>query len=144
MTLLADASVLLVREDVDDPHHEVARALLEGSEPVATLDLAYYEVTNVAIRAWDDSSAAGRLRETVAALADDGGLVRADEALVARAAELTARHALSAYDAAYVAAASVIDARLVSCDVRDLVSAGLALSPTAALACHAPERPTEP
>ena len=134
MTWLADASVLLAREDADDAYHEAARALLQGPEPIATLDLAYYEITNVAVRAWGDSAAASRLRETVEALADDGGLVRADGALVARAADLAAEHALSAYDAAYVAAPGVIGARLVSCDVRDLVSAGLALSPSAALA----------
>lgn len=133
MTWLADASVLLAREDVDDAHHNYARALLEGPEPVATLDLAYYEVTNVAIRAWGDASAARRLRGLVAALGDDGGLVRADEALVAGAADLAARHRLSSYDAAYVAAASAIGARLVSCDMRDLVSVGLALSPAEAV-----------
>lgn len=133
MTWLADASVLLAREDLDDAHHADACALLEGPGPVATLDLAYYEVTNVAVRAWADAAAATRLRGLVAALADDGGLVRADEVLVSRAAELASRHRLSAYDAAYVAAASAIGARLVSCDVRDLVSAGLAVSPAAAL-----------
>ena len=134
MTWLADASVLLAREDVDDVQHDHARELLEGPEPVATLDLAYYEVTNVAIRAWGDAAAARRLRGLVAALADDGGVVRADDNLISRVSELAAEHRLSSYDAAYVAAASAIGARLVSCDVRDLVSAGLALLPAEALA----------
>lgn len=130
MTWLADASVLLAREDAEDAHHDAARQLLGGSEPVATLDLAYYEVTNVAVRAWRDRSAARRLQGVVSALAGDGGLVRADEALLAAAADLATMHELSAYDAAYVAAATTIGARLVSCDLRDLVSRGLALSPT--------------
>lgn len=129
MTWLADASVLLAREDVGDPHHDGARRLLSGPEPVATLDLAYYEVTNVAVRAWHDLSAARRLRGAVRALQDDGGLVRCDEALVAAATELAESYELSAYDAAYVAAATTIGARLVSCDVRDLVSSRLAVLP---------------
>lgn len=129
MTWLADASVLLAREDVGDPHHDGARSLLSGPEPIATLDLAYYEVTNVAVGAWHDLSAARRLRGAVRALQDDGGLVRCDEALVAAATELAESHDLSAYDAAYVAAATTIGARLVSCDVRDLVSSGLAVLP---------------
>lgn len=126
---LLDASVLLAREDVDDTHHDHARLLLERPEPIATLDLAYYEVTNVALRAWDDVPAARRLRGVVAALEADGGLIRCDEALIAASAELATTHRLSAYDAAYVAAAEAIGLRLVSCDVRDLVSGGLALSP---------------
>lgn len=131
-TWLADASVLLAGEDAADVHHEDARRLLEGADPVATLDLAFYEVMNVAIRAWGDRSAAERLRGVVAAIERDGGLVRADETLLAAAADLAATHGLSGYDAAYVAAASAAGARLVSCDIRDLVSVGFALSPAAA------------
>jgi len=133
MTVLLDASVLLAREDADDAHHDHARRLLAGPEPVATLDLAYYEVTNVAIRAWSDPAAAQRLRRLVAVIAMDGGLVRCDEPLLAAAADLTAAHRLSAYDAGYVAAAAAVGARLVSCDVRDLVSQGLATTPGDAL-----------
>jgi predicted nucleic acid-binding protein len=81
-TWLVDASVLLSREDADDPNHPDARRLLEGSSPVATLDLAYYEVTNVAIRRWGDSQAATRLRGVVAAIEEDGGLIRANESLL--------------------------------------------------------------
>jgi predicted nucleic acid-binding protein len=126
---LVDASVLLAREDVEDAHHHEACRVLEGADPVATVDLAFYEVTNVAVRAWGDPSAARRLRRAVAALADDGGLVRADEALLAAAADVAVTTGLSAYDAAYVAAAAATGAQLVSCDVRDLVSRGLAVTP---------------
>ena len=114
-TWLVDASVLLSREDADDPNHPDARRLLEGSSPVATLDLAYYEVTNVAIRRWGDPQAATRLRAVVAAIEEDGGLIRANESLLGAAANL----------------ASAAGARLVSCDIRDLVSVGLAVSPGA-------------
>jgi predicted nucleic acid-binding protein len=46
-----------------------------------------------------------------------------------RAAELAEDHELSAYDAAYVAAAASAGRSLVSCDARDLVSKGLAVLP---------------
>lgn len=130
MTLwLLDASVLLASEDLDDEHHLDAARLLGGHDPLATLDLAFYEVTNVAVRAWQDPAAARRLRERVAALADDGGLVRADAQLLESASTLAGEQSISAYDAAYVAAARGWGAQLVSCDVRDLVSRGLARLP---------------
>jgi predicted nucleic acid-binding protein len=81
---LLDASVLLAGEDLDDEHHEDATRLLGSDDPLATLDLAFYEVTDVALRAWRDPAAADRLRERVVAVADDGGLIRADMALLAR------------------------------------------------------------
>lgn len=124
-----DASVLLASEDPNDQNHVEARRLLWGGDPLTTLDLAFYEVTNVAVRAWKDLPAARRIRERVAAVADDGGLVRADAALLADAAALADEHGISVYDAAYVAAARSSNSRLVSCDVRDLVSRGLACLP---------------
>lgn len=78
-----DASILLASEDPDDEHHGDARRLLEGGDPLATLDLAFYEVTNVAVRSWRDHSPAHRLRERVTAVSDDGGLVRAEASLLA-------------------------------------------------------------
>jgi len=45
---------------------------------------------------------------------------------------LADEHAISVYDAAYVAAARESGRSLVSCDVRDLVSKGLAELPDAA------------
>ncbi len=130
MTLwFLDASTLLASEDPDDENHGDARRLLGGGDPLATLDLAFYEVTNVAMRAWRDPPAARRLRERVTAVADDGGLVRADEALIADAAAVADEHAISVYDAAYVVAARSSGGVLVSCDRRDLVSRGLARLP---------------
>ncbi|MDR2379554.1 MAG: PIN domain-containing protein, partial [Bifidobacteriaceae bacterium] len=124
---LLDASVFLAAEDADDEHHSDASRLIVGADPLATLDLAFYEVTNVALRAWGDPLAAGRLRESVAAVADDGGAVRVDPDLAGQAADIALEHGISAYDAAYVAAARRARARLVSCDRRDLVSRGLAV-----------------
>lgn len=125
----ADASVLLAREDTEDDQHDAARRLLSDRVPLATLDLAFYEVSNVAVRAWRDVDAARRLRGLVEALADDGGLVRVDETLVAEATVIAEREGLSVYDAAYVAGAQAAGARLVSCDLRDLVSRDLAVTP---------------
>ena len=52
-TVLLDASVILAAFDRDDRCHEAAAALLaDPSLTLATLDLARYEVTNVAVRAW--------------------------------------------------------------------------------------------
>jgi predicted nucleic acid-binding protein len=124
-----DASVILASEDPDDENYAAAARLLRGDEPLATLDLAFYEVTNVAVRMWRDRSAAHRLGERVAAIADDGGLIHADTALLVRAAAVADEHGISVYDAAYVAAAGGCSAQLVSCDVRDLVSRRLACLP---------------
>lgn len=124
--LLLDASVLLAAEDPNDAHRTAILRLLHGESPLATIDLAFYEVTNVAISAWRDLAAAERLRERVNALADEGGLIRADLELLASAAAIADELSVSAYDAAYVAAARRTDSRLVSCDVHDLVSRGLA------------------
>lgn len=135
---LLDASILLASEDEDDEHHGDSRRLLEGLDPLATLDLAFYEVTNVAVRSWGDHAAARRLRSRVSAVADDGGLIRADAYLLKSAAAIAEEHGISVYDAAYVAAARAISGRLVSCDVRDLVSRGLAFLPRIAV-----RQPTE-
>ena len=93
MTLwFVDASVLLASEDPDDQHHHDAIRLLAGAEPLGSLDLAYYEVSNVAVRAWHDPLADLRLRARVAAVADDGGIVRADAALLSRAVAVADAH----------------------------------------------------
>jgi len=132
-----DASVLLAREDADDDQHEAARELLAGDASLATLDLAYYEVGNVAVRAWRDVQAAARLQGIVAAIAADGGLVRAEETLIAHAVRIADTEGLSVYDAGYVAGAASAGAQLVSCDLRDLVNRGLAVTPQQA--CRQPE-----
>ncbi len=134
MTLwFVDASVLLAREDVDDAQHEAACRLFAGNDALATLDLAYYEVGNVAVRAWRDARAAARLQALVSAIAADGGLVRADEPLIAHAVTVADAAGISVYDASYVAGAARAGAELVSCDLRDLVNRGFALTPEQAV-----------
>jgi predicted nucleic acid-binding protein len=132
-TLLLDASVLLAAFDPEDEHHESARGLLEGEETtLATLDLARYEVTNVAVRAWRSPDSVVALLAAIDRVADDGGVLASTGTLLARAAEVAERYAISAYDAAYAAAADEGGHRLVSCDERDLVSKGLAVLPASA------------
>lgn len=129
-TLLLDASVLLAAFDPEDDHHEPARDLLEDDAvTLATLDLARYEVTNVAVRAWRAPESVAPLLAVVERLADDGGVLISTNTLLVRAAEIAERHTISVYDAAYAAAADEGGHRLVSCDQRDLVSKGLASLP---------------
>jgi len=131
--IFLDASVLLAAEDLDDPNHPAASALLRTGA-LGTLDLATYEATNVAEVRWGDPEAGRRLRERVWAIAELGALVRVDRALAERAAELARRHPISVYDAAYVAGAERLGAALASCDERDLVSRGLATLPSELIA----------
>ena len=129
-TLLLDASVILAAFDSDDDLHEPARAILADPEvTLATLDLARYEVANVAVRAWREPARVASLLEAVDRISDDGGITPATTILLARAAQLAEQHTISVYDAAYVAAAGQAGATLVSCDTRDLIDKGLASSP---------------
>lgn len=133
-TLLLDASVLIAAFDPEDEHHKPARALLEDDDvTLATLDLARYEVTNVAVRAWRAPESVAPLLAVVERLADDGGVLPSTDTLLSRAAEIAERHTISVYDAAYAAAADEGGHRLVSCDKRDLVSRDLALLPASAV-----------
>jgi predicted nucleic acid-binding protein len=129
-TLLLDASVLLAAFDPEDEHHESARSLLANTETtLATLDLARYEVANVAVRAWRAPEAVAPLLAAIERLADDGGVLASTSPLMTRAAELAERHAITVYDAAYAVAADEAGRRLISCDKRDLVSKDLAALP---------------
>lgn len=132
-TLLLDASVLLAAFDPQDDHHQPARALLEDDEAtLTTLDLARYEVANVAVRAWRAPESVAPLLTVIERLADDGGVLLSTDILLMRASEIAERHAISVYDAAYAAAAGEGGHCLISCDERDLVSKGLALLPASA------------
>jgi predicted nucleic acid-binding protein len=132
-TVLLDASVLLAAFDADDKHHEPARALLESDETaLATIDLARYEVANVAIRTWRSPASVAPLLTAVDRIGDDGGVLTSSGTLLTRAAEIAEDRGISIYDAAYVAAATDNGLRLVSCDERDLVSKELAVLPARA------------
>jgi predicted nucleic acid-binding protein len=138
-----DASVLLAAEDLDNANHDASAALLKTGT-LSTLDLAIYEITNVAELRWRDRAASLRLRERVWAIAELGILVRVDQPLADRAAEIAQQHDLSAYDAAYVAGAERLGIPLASCDQRDLISRGLARAPGDLLSQLQAERSPEP
>jgi predicted nucleic acid-binding protein len=129
-TLLLDASAILAAFDSGDDQHEPARTILVDPElTLATLDLARYEVTNVAIRAWRAPDRVAPLLDAIEQIAGDGGVLFSTMALLTRAAQLAEEHTISVYDAAYVAASNHTGGKLISCDVRDLVSKRLASSP---------------
>jgi predicted nucleic acid-binding protein len=130
---MVDSSVVIAAFDSGDGHHEACRVLMgNGAMTLATLDLARYEVANVAARGWRKPGAVVPLLSAVDRIADDGGLVVSTNSLVRDAAELAVQHGISVHDASYVAAAAMGGRRLVSCDMRDLVSNGLAVLPTEA------------
>jgi predicted nucleic acid-binding protein len=131
-TLLLDASVILAAFDSDDELHDAAHAtLVDPDATLASLDLARYEVANVAVRAWRSPESASALLEAVERIAGDGGVLRSTSALLAQAVRLAEEHAISVYDAAYVAAARQLGGTLLSCDTRDLIGKGLARAPAA-------------
>ena len=127
--IFLDASVLLAAEDADDREHHAALALLRSGD-LATLELALYETTNVAIVRWQDQDAADRLGKRIWAIAEFGTLVRVDSQLGTEVAQFATEYGLSAYDAGYVAAARRLGVTLASCDERDLVRRGLAELPS--------------
>lgn len=129
-TLLLDASVILAAFDSDDTLHGASQTLLADPEvTLATLDLARYEVANVAVRGWRELDRVALLLDAIDRISGDGGVIPSTTALLSRAAKLADEHTISVYDAAYVAAADQTGGMLVSCDIRDLVDKGLASSP---------------
>jgi predicted nucleic acid-binding protein len=129
-TLLLDASVILAAFDSDDELHAPCQRLLTDPDvTLATLDLARYEVANVAVRAWREPELVAPLLEAVDRISADGGVIPSTTALLGRAAMVADEHTISVYDAAYVAAADQAGAALVSGDARDLVGKGLARGP---------------
>lgn len=129
-TLLLDASVILAAFDSDDELHGPSQTLLANpAVTLTTLDLARYEVANVAVRGWCEFGRVAPLLEAIDRISGDGGVIPSTTTLLSRAAKLADEHTISVYDAAYVAAADQGGGTLVSCDIRDLVSKGLASSP---------------
>jgi predicted nucleic acid-binding protein len=127
--LLLDASVWVAAIDPDDPYHPSARPLvLDVSRPVGAIDLTLYEIANVVGGVLGRRELAGRMCRAIIQRSGDR-LARIDAALAEHAMTLAAEHKLTAYDAAYVAAARKHSWTLVSADVKDLVRPGLALAP---------------
>lgn len=131
--LLVDASVWIAASNLEDPFHQSAREIVvNANRPVAALDLTLYEVANVVgIRDGRNKEAEHLVRLIADRCARS--LVRADVGLLSAAVEYAKEHRLSGYDAAYVTVARQRGWTLVSADIADLVSKGLAVTPDAAV-----------
>lgn len=126
---LVDASVWVAAKDADDRFFDAARALVvDTKRPLASLDLTLYETANVVCGRWGKPDAAKELCRTIVARCGENVLA-SDADLVISAVSIASEHSLTAYDAAYVAAAQRHGWRLVSTDIADLVSKGLAVAP---------------
>jgi predicted nucleic acid-binding protein len=130
--LLLDASVWVAAGIPAHPSHEIAVPLARGGVPVAALDLTLYEVVNVVARQYRQPDQAQAIARAILHTCGDE-LARVDHAFGDEVVKAASAHGLTAYDAAYVAAARRNGWQLVSLDVRDLVSKGLAVTPDAAV-----------
>lgn len=129
---LVDASVWVAAATPEDKYHSAARSIVRDfSRPVAALDLTLYEVANT-MGPKRGQPTEGRFLVKLIAKRCRESLLTVDPDLIESALEVGAEHGLTAYDAAYVAAARRHGWTLVSADIADLVSKGLAVAPDAA------------
>jgi predicted nucleic acid-binding protein len=118
--------------DPEDPFRDAARSIvLDVARPVAAMDLTFYEVANVVGARKKQLDEARHLLRFLAERCGEQ-IVAIDAGLIESALEVAAEYGLTAYDAAYVAAARRNSWTLVSADVADLVSKGFAVAPDAA------------
>jgi predicted nucleic acid-binding protein len=130
--LLLDASVWVASGTPTNRWHESASKLVRKPPgPLGAIDLTLYEVANV-VGVLDGNPDAARALNQVLRRRCRDRIVALDPELLDITLELATEHGLSAYDAAYVAAARRTGWQLVSIDIRDLVSKGLAVTPDAA------------
>jgi predicted nucleic acid-binding protein len=130
---LLDASVWVSLVERESPHREPAASLVRnGGGQLGALELTLYEIGNAVGVKQGDASEAGRVARLLLRCCRNRVLA-IDAELLASALQLAGEHGLTAYDAAYVAAASHNGWQLVSTDIRDLVSKGLAVTPDAAV-----------
>jgi predicted nucleic acid-binding protein len=129
---LVDASVWVSLAESGSPHREPAMSLIRGQGPsLSALDLTVYEVANAIGIKQGDANEASRVNRLLLTCCRDR-VFKVDADLVESALQIAAEHGLTAYDAAYVAAARRHGLTLVSVDVRDLVSKRLAVTPDGA------------
>jgi predicted nucleic acid-binding protein len=129
---LVDASVWVAAVMPQHPQHLQAERFLRVGPPLMVLDLTVYEVANVVARNYGELDLARRLVQGLFRGSSRPPL-QGDVTLFEDGLDLMSEHGLTAYDAAYVAAARRNGWQLVSLDVRDLVSKGLAVTPDAAV-----------
>jgi predicted nucleic acid-binding protein len=130
---LLDSSVWVAARSPEERFSEPARELvLDVQRRTAALDLTLYEVANAIGAKRGDALGAVRACRSIE-LRCGRDFVRVDAGLMEATADVAVEHGLTSYDAAYVAVARRYDWQLVSTDVEDLVSRGLAITPDAAV-----------
>lgn len=131
--MLLDSGVWIAAGTPGEVFAPAAREVVaDGNRRTAALDLTLYEVVNVVGARRGDVLGAAMLCRSIE-LRCRRIVVRIDPDLLEVTARIAVEHGLSGYDAAYVAVARRHDWQLVSTDVRDLVSKGLAITPDAAV-----------
>ena len=131
--LLLDAGVWIDSAAPANRWHEAAQALIrKPPKPLGAIDLTLYEVANV-IGARERQPEIARIVSEVLRRRCRERILTLDSELFEATLHAVTEHELSAYDAAYVAAAKRYGWQLVSTDIRDLVSKGLAVTPDAAV-----------
>jgi predicted nucleic acid-binding protein len=131
--LLVDAGVWVSLVEAGSAHRESVRRLIrEQASNLNALDLTLYEIANAIGVKQGDAGEASRVSRLLLRCCRDRVLA-VDAELVDAALQAATEHGLTVYDAAYVAAARRYGMTLVSADIRDLVSKGLAVTPDAAL-----------
>jgi predicted nucleic acid-binding protein len=132
MMRLVDASVWVAAATPEDRFHAAAHSIVrELGGQLAALDLTLYEVANT-MGPKRGQAAQGRFLVRLIEERCGDNLLAIDSDLIESTLEVAAEHGLTAYDAAYVAAARRHGWTLVSADVADLVSKGLAVAPDVA------------
>lgn len=130
--LLVDASAWVTLVDSASPYRESTASMIhKHPRSLGALDLTLYEIANAIGVKQSNPGEAGRILRLVDVSCRER-ILAVDRGLLDSALEVAAEHGLTAYDAAYVAAARRHGWTLVSTDIRDLVSKGLAVTPDAA------------
>ena len=132
MALLLDAGVWIAAVNSAERFYDEADTLLRTGGQLAALDLTLFEIANTVGVKWKRQGRASTLLDAVLVRCQKR-LVRIDPETLRGALDVAAEHGLTAYDAAYVAVAERNGWTLVSTDIRDLVSKGLAVAPDAAV-----------
>jgi predicted nucleic acid-binding protein len=129
---LLDASVWAALALPDDEYHSAAESLVGSGEQLMALDLTLFEVNNVVAFKASKPQRARRLSALIVKRCGNRVLMM-DLDLHDAAIDAVVEYGLTAYDAAYVAAAQRNGWTLVSADIAGLVSKGLAVTPDAAV-----------
>jgi predicted nucleic acid-binding protein len=131
--MLLDSGVWIASGSAGERFNQSALEIVfDTGRPAAALDLTVYEIANVVGSRRGDLRMLARLCRSVQSRCLEN-IVRIDPSLIEATAELAVEYRLTGYDAAYVAVARRHDWQLVSTDIRDLVSKGLAITPDAAV-----------